>query len=53
MSGGLYASTDYCHDEYPNSLCYLLFWLNLLIKKLIGLELNSQKVPMVWINPED
>ena len=45
MSGGLYANTNYCHDEYPNSFCTLLFWLNLLVKKADKVGIKLTEVP--------
>ena len=45
MSGGLYANTNYCHDEYPNSFYTLLFWLNLLVKKADKVGIKLTEVP--------
>ena len=45
MSGGLYANTNCCHDEYPNSFYSLLFWLDLLIKKADKAGVKLTEVP--------
>jgi len=45
MSGGLYANTNYYHDEYPNSFYSLLFWLNLLVKKADKVGVKLTEVP--------
>ena len=45
MSGGLYANTNHCHDEYPNSFYSLLFRLNLLVKKADKVGIKLTEVP--------
>ena len=52
MSGGLYANTNHCHDEYPNSFYSLLFRLNLLVKKADKVGTKLTGVPGGLDQPE-